>query len=48
MVSKFGRHTRKRVGGLRACQFPFPVEVEYGKAKRAAKDINYTGWGKHG
>ena len=41
---------------LRACQLPFPVEVEYGKAKRAAKDVKYTcngiqnnstGWGKH-
>lgn len=41
---------------LRACQLPYPVEVEYGKAKRAAKDVlyscngienKYTGWGKH-
>lgn len=41
---------------LRARQLPFPVEVDYGKAKRASKDVKYTcngikhkysGWGTH-
>lgn len=27
---------------LRTCSLPYPVEVEYGKAKRAAKDVKYT------
>lgn len=41
---------------LVACKLPSPIELDYSKAKKAAKDVKYTcngidnkftGWGKH-